>query len=445
MSDPSKSTFVTDAAPLPARATAVRWQMVGLMMAYSFMSWFNRVSMSVAGTERIIGHGITETEMGFVYSALLLAYAVCMTPGGYLADHKGPWLALVLMGFGSALFVGLTGVVGLLFVSAGGLLLALLIVRSLMGACTAPIYPACARVIAHWLPPSRRACANGLVNGAALVGISSTFLGFGTLIDWFDWPMAFLITGAITAELALVWWWWARDYPVQHRGVNAAELTLLSTAAGEDSPPPPADGFMVRPPGASLLRNRSLMLLTISYACVGYFEYLFYFWTQYYFQDVLHLPKGQSRAYATVLNLAMAAGMMLGGVLSDRLGHSCGRRWGRALVPVVGLLTSACMLGVGLWVREPWMIVVCFAVALAAGGACEGPCWATAVELGGKRGGTAAGIFNTGGNAGGLLAPVVTPWVSGLLGWQWGIGLGAVACLLAVVLWLGIDPRDAEP
>ena len=158
------------ADPNACGAALGRWGIVALLMAYSFMSWFNRVSMSVAGTERIMErYGITPTYMGFVYSALLLAYAVYMTPGGYLADRCGAWVALVLMGFGSALFVALTGVVGLVFVSAGALWLALMVVRSLMGVCTAPIYPASARLIAHWLPPRQWAFANGLVSGAALV------------------------------------------------------------------------------------------------------------------------------------------------------------------------------------------------------------------------------------------------------------------------------------
>ena len=195
----------------------------------------------------------------------------------------------------------------------------------------------------------------------------------------------------------------------------------------------------------SLLQNRSLVLLTISYAALGYFEYLFYFWTEYYFRDVRHLGGPTSRLYATVLNLSMGGGMMVGGLLSDWLLRAWGYRWGRAAVPIAGMLLSAVLLGLGLTLREPRSLVVCFAVALAAGGACEGPCWATAIELGGRRAGTAAGIFNTGGNLGGLLAPVVTPWVSRLLGWQWGLALGAVACLLGVGLWLGIDPRERLP
>ena len=68
--------------------------------------------------------------------------------------------------------------------------------------------------------------------------------------------------------------------------------------------------------------------------------------------------------------------------------------------------------------------------------------WATALELGGRRGATAAGIFNTGGNAGGVLAPVLTPLISDKYGWPWGIGLGSLVCLAGVCLWLWINPEE---
>src|SRR2546421_12612602 len=85
-----------------ARATWVRWRIMALLLAFSFMSWFNRNSMSVAGNEVIIEqYGISETQMGWVYTAFFIAYAACMTPGGWFADRRGPWLALVVMGFGS--------------------------------------------------------------------------------------------------------------------------------------------------------------------------------------------------------------------------------------------------------------------------------------------------------------------------------------------------------
>jgi dipeptide/tripeptide permease len=104
------------------------------------------------------------------------------------------------------------------------------------------------------------------------------------------------------------------------------------------------------------------------------------------------------------------------------------------------MLGGAVLLGGGLLATEPGWIAVWFALALAAVGATEGPMWATALELGGRRRATAAGLFNTGGNAGGVLAPVVTPLVSNAFGWQWGIGLGSLVCLAGVCLWLWINP-----
>ena len=99
-------------------------------------------------------------------------------------------------------------------------------------------------------------------------------------------------------------------------------------------------------------------------------------------------------------------------------------------------------LGVGLLATQPAWIVTWFGLAVGAVGMCEGPFWTTAIELGGRRGGTAAGLCNTGGNAGGLLAPIITPWVSGRLGWVWGIGLGSLVCLVGAALWWWIDPEE---
>jgi hypothetical protein len=76
------------------------------------------------------------------------------------------------------------------------------------------------------------------------------------------------------------------------------------------------------------------------------------------------------------------------------------------------------------------------------------------VELGGRHGGTAAAICNTGGNLFGMIAPPLTPFVSHALmaqfglseqvGWQWGIALGGVVCLAGAILWLWIEPPQTD-
>jgi ACS family glucarate transporter-like MFS transporter len=440
-----------------SRPTGVRWRIVLLLVAFSFMTWFNRVSMSAAYDDRIKEQystkspgeptkpipAISEVEMGWVYSAFLITYAIFMTPGGWFIDRFGARFALIVMGFGSAVFGAFTGLVGFTIFSPFMLWLSLMLVRSLMGIFTAPIYPASARTISQWMPLHQRAWANGMVNSAALVGIACTYVVFGKLIDWFDWPTAFLITGLVTALLAGLWTIEARDHPSQHPTVNAAEQQLiLGPENGEHHFPPAQNNDRPSEPWLTLLKNRSLLFLTLSYAAVGYFQYLFFFWMHYYFEDVLDLGKAESRYYAGIPNLAMAAGMVLGGLISDRLVKAWGSRLGRAAVPVAGISLGGFFLFLGLLPNEPAWIVAWFAMAMGAVGTAEGSFWATAVEVGGQRGGSAAGIMNTGGNVGGLLAPILTPFVSKQFGWPWGIGLGSVVCVLGVVLWFWINPRE---
>ncbi len=439
------------AGPVKVRPTWVRWRIVALLMALSYTSWFLRVGMSVAYDERIEADlHIEPTAMGTVYSAFFLAYMLCMTPGGWLIDRWGMRAALTLMGFGLVLFGALTGLVGaspvlLAKLPAGvtvvGLnlatpLLLFLVVRSLMGVFAAPMYPAAAKAVRQWLPSRRRGWANGLVQGSASLGIASTPLVVGALILWFDWPQAFLILAVGTSLLTIVWALYATDRPEQHPAVNAAECGLIAVDRPPEQPAAGRGGWV------RLLRNRSLVCLTLSYAAVGYFEYLFFFWTNHYFKEQLQLPAEVRQAYTTVVYLAMAVGMVCGGWVSDRLVRAYGPRAGRAIVPVVGMLAGAAFLLLGLAVTEPEWVVACFAVALGGVGSAEAPVWTTAAELGGRRGGTAAGICNTGGNLGGLISPTLTPLVANWFGWPAGVALGSAVCVGGVLLWWWIDPRE---
>src|SRR5438034_5942871 len=151
--------------------------------------------------------------MGVVYSAFLVVYTVFMIPGGFFIDRFGPRIALAAMGIGTALFCAFTGMVGLGFIAASQVWLSLLIVRSLMGLLTTPLHPASARAAANWFPEQQRALANGLITGAALLAYAAVHPLFGALIDRFDWPIAFLVSGGCTAALALVWFASSEDRP----------------------------------------------------------------------------------------------------------------------------------------------------------------------------------------------------------------------------------------
>ncbi len=459
--------------------THIRWRILALLMAFAWLCHFNRVSISVAGTEAIMPqYGIDETSMGAVYSAYLVAYTLCMMPAGWLIDRIGPRTALSLMGFGSAVIVPLTGLTGL-FTAGGSVVKALFVIRGSLGAVSAPMHPGAARAVSLWIPYRGRAAANGLVTGSALLGIASTYFAFGFLIDRCGWPRAFMIEGIVTLVVAILWAMTSTGHPREHPLVNLAELRLIADGDPEQTAPAGSSmeptyqpinasrsthrqentGHPERPspfssagagegaydlavPDKSNLLNRSLVLLTLSYAAVSYFQYLFFYWMQFYFDKVLAFGKDEGRLYATIPTVAMAVGMILGGWLTDRVIERAGRRRGRAIFASCGMLASALFLGVGAAGRGPLWVVGFFALSMGAIGLCESSFWTCVIELGGRRGGFSAAILNTGGNAGGLLAPFVTPLLSKYFGWQAGLGLAAIFCIAGATLWYWIDPDE---
>ncbi|HXX93482.1 MAG TPA: MFS transporter [Planctomycetota bacterium] len=425
----------------PARPTRVRWRIVGLLALFALLCHFNRVSMAVAGTEHIIGkRGLSETQMGSVYSAYLLIYTILMTPGGWWIDRRGPRAALLMMSFGSALFVALTGAVGMVARSAAVLLWGLLVVRGLLGSVTVPMHPGAARMVSLWTPPTERSRANGSVNATALIGIALAPPGFGFLADHLGWPGAFVVGGAASAVLGAIWMLYARDGPREHPSSNFEERRLVEA----DRAPLPGAGPDGPHGSGRLLGNRTLILLTLSYAANNYFQYLFVYWIQYYFDSVLHLGKGQSRGYTTLAMLAMAAGMASGGWISDRTEILLGTRRGRALISILSMTLSALFLGMGILGQGTAWIVACFALAMGVLGICEAAFWTSATQVGERHGGMAAAIMNTGGNGGGLLAPIVTPLFASYFGWKGGLGLACGVSVIGALFWLWIDPTRSS-
>jgi MFS family permease len=428
--------------------TWVRWQIVALLMSYSFMNWLNRVSVSVADGPIMEEFQLSSFQIGLIDSGLLVAYTLCMTPGGWFIDRFGPRMALILMGFGTAVFVALTGLAGHALWGTGMAFFSFLVIRASLGASSAPIYPASAKMVKNWIPASKKAWANGLINGAAPVGIAVAHVVLGYLVREFTWRNALVLTGASTAALALLWTWYVTNKPSEHPRVNAAECQLIEGAIANpgDSRGTPAARRTEATQKADwglLLSSSTLMLLTLSYAAVGYFEYLFNFCSEHYFKRVLHISEEVSQRYASVASLCMALAMPVGGLVSDFLVHRRGLRFGRAFPPVAGMIGSAGALFAATLTRDEHWTLLWFALANFAIGATEGSFWTTAVDIGGRRGGTTGAIVNTGGNAGGILAPAVSRGLGELFheDWRPGFYIGSLVCLAGAVLWWWIDPR----
>jgi MFS family permease len=406
----------------------MHWRIVPLMVVFVGLAHFNRVSISVVGTDVLINNKVIgEKPMGWVYSSYLILYTLFMMPGGWFIDRFGPRRGWMVVAFGSAGFVALTGVVGLLLTESVALLAGLMIVRALFGVVCSPLHPTAARLVGNWVPQQGANLANGLVTFGACVGMASTYVAFGWLMDRVGWPAAFLVCGAFTLAVGVVWSLASADHP-----------------PGTVPKQQPASAPSLRAQFHELLSNRSLLFLTLGYAALGYFQYLFFYWAQYYFENVYHVSKEDSRVYSSFITLAMGAGMVLGGWLSDRIQSVIGLRRGLAVAPMLGFFLAAFAVLFALRAETTREVVLYLAAAMFMGGMVEGSSWTAAVLIGRSSGGKAAAIMNTGGNAGGLMAPVLTPVISETFGWSVVLQVASGVCVLGALTWMAVTPAAPE-
>src|SRR5260370_5699459 len=171
--------------------------LVGLMFAFSVMSYFDRTIMSIAGSQIMTEFGIAPTQMGSIYSAFILGYFLFMIPGGQLVDRLGPRASLGLMGLAGALFTGLTALGGKPGVGAYlGVIPAFIAIRFCFGVGTAPLYPACGRMGMHWIPAIHQARIQALIIAGSSMGGAISPIVFSWLMTRYLWPGSFLLAAA---------------------------------------------------------------------------------------------------------------------------------------------------------------------------------------------------------------------------------------------------------
>lgn len=412
-----------------------------MLMAFAGLAHFNRVAISVAGSEVFIGPDqLTETQMGWVYTTFLIVYTLGMVPGGWLIDRIGSTRALSLLGLAMGTFVALTGTLAWLTHTPSQLWIGLLVIRGLGGLWNAPLHPGAAHVVSHVMPGPRRATANGLVTAGALLGIAACYPVFGALIDHFTWPWAFLISGAALVGYGVVWHVVATRMVPRERNLSGAMGAAASRLASDSLTPPAALAI-----DWTLLRQLNLWLVGLSYAAYGYFQYLFFYWMSYYFEKVVELPVEDARQASFYVMLAQAAGMALGGWATDSACRWWGMVRGRQAVVMTGMGCGAIFGLVAVSVEASEHVILALAVSMGALGICEGVFWTTATDIGGRSRGLAGAVMNACGNAGGLISPVLTPAMAESLGWPGAIGVACAISAVGGILWFVITPRPADP
>src|SRR5580704_14818456 len=412
----------------------VRWFLVFWLFILSAVSYLDRVNISIAGGSIADAYHLSDVQLGKVFSAMLVGYAVFQTVGGRLADRFGPRRVLA---WGVAWWGVFTALTALVPSKIAGALIIFVAVRFLLGAGEAVIYPSANQFIARWIPTAERGIANGWIFAGVGAGAGLTPLIITYIMVHYGWRSSFWVCSIIGFAAGAVWFLTARDTPAEHAGVSASELELIRSGLTQAEASNASKALV---PWGRVLQSKEVWAITLSYFCYGYVAWIFFSWFYRYLAKVRGLNLKASAFYTMLPFLAMLVCCLLGGVSNDRLSKRLGLRAGRCGLAAFAIAVAGIFIAFGSQVQSARLASVVLAGGAGALYLSQSSFWSVTVDIAGASSGSVSGFMNTGNQIGAALTATLTPWIASRFGWTTSFLVAAGLCFVGAASWLVVDP-----
>jgi ACS family glucarate transporter-like MFS transporter len=428
------------------RTSHVRWFLVFWLFVLSAVSYLDRVNISIAGGSIAEAYHLSDVQLGKVFSSMLAGYALFQTVAGRLADRFGPRLVLTAGVIWWGVFTALTALVP---TNISRAVLAFIVVRFLLGAGEAVIYPSANQFVASWIPVHERGIANGWIFAGVGAGAGLTPPLITFLMIHYGWRTSFWACSIIGFLAAAVWFLVARDRPSQHWRVSLAESAVIEsglrlprstgilTAKGR-APSERESSALV--PWTRIVRSKEVCAATLSYFCYGYVAWIFFSWFYRYLAKVRGLDLKTSAFYSMLPFLAMLVCCLLGGMLNDRLTSWKGPRLGRCVLATFAIALAGVFIALGSQARSASMASVVLAGGAGALYLSQSSFWSLTADIAGSSSGSVSGFMNTGNQIGAAITAFLTPWIATRYGWTTSFLVAAALCLVGAASWLVVNP-----
>jgi len=434
---------------LPSRT---RYGVIVFAVTLAILSYIDRVAISKAAPMISNDLGLTKTEMGRVFSAFAIAYALAEIPGGWLGDYLGPRKVLMRIVVWWSFFTASAG-----WMWSGT---ALRINQFLFGAGEAGGFPNLTKSFTTWLQPHERVRAQGIMWMSARWGGAFTPLITALILQVVHWRIAFAIFACLGVIWAVLFFRWFRDNPKDHPSVNEAEWKLLeqnqknlSTNLGplpwrrmfviflplmggllfqimdwtlavgiiagailvwllffrkkNSSEPAQAGGHDV--PWGKLVSSPAILLLWVQYFLVTYPWYFYITWLSTYLREHRGITNDiTSGLYAIFPLFFGGVGCIISGFMLPRIARMAGdMNRARKVTATVGFLGGAIFLILCIQLKDPLYGMLAMGMASFCNDLTMPCAWGACMDIGGKYAGTVSGSMNMMGNLAGFVAPQV--------------------------------------
>jgi MFS family permease len=378
--------------------------------------------------------------MSYIMMAFSLAFGLFEIPSGRMGDRFGSRRVLTRIVLWWSLFTALTGV------CTG--FLSLLLVRFLFGAGEAGAFPNAARVISRWFPLHERGRVQGVMLAFAQFGAVLAPLGAAWLIHQLGWRWTFAIFGLVGIVWAIGFWWWFRDDPKKHPGVNEAEYQLIYADRG---PPDHEPGPI---PWRAVFRSRGILVLSCIMILGAFYTYFFYSWFSKYLTAARGVSNLEAGNLSSLVLAGSAVGMLFGGWLADRL-----PRWSsdplraRRYLGVGCYLTAALCLFLGIRCDDSLALALLWGGSFCAMHITLPNWWSVAIPQCGQHVGALFGLMNGLGTIGAMSSQwfvgVFSDWrgrqgYTGRAQWDGMFDVYVGALILAAVAWWCYRYRELD-
>ncbi len=423
-----------------SRRLPVRYLILAMLFVVTIVNFADRATISLVGAALQKDLGLSPVALGYVFSAFGWAYVLGQIPGGWLLDKFG---SKRVYGAGILLwsaFTFLQGLVGVL--ETGHALLALFVLRFLVGLSEAPSFPGNARIVSAWFPTAERGTAAAIFNSAQYFAtvLFAPLMGF--LVFRFGWPHVFWVMGVLGMGLVVLWQrvihpprvhpWLPADELQQIEAGGA--LVDMNEAGGEQRGPQWEQVLR-------LLRSRMMLGVYLAQYCINALTYFFLTWFPVYLVKERGMNILEAGLVASLPAACGFVGGVLGGVFSDSLlrrGHSVS--FARKLPIVCGMLLATSMVLCN-YVDLQWLVVAVMALAFFGKGL-GALGWAVVTDTSPRdMAGLSGGVFNTFGNVASITTPIVIGYLIRATGsFAWAlvfVGANAVVALLSYLLAVG--------
>jgi MFS family permease len=405
-----------------------RYAIYGLMFAMVGVNYVDRIILSVAAPSISKELNIGPVDLGYLFSSYIWTYLIFLLPFGVLVDRLGirsiGAASMIVWSF-ACMTTGIATSYVTLFAS-----------RLVLGGAEAASIPVGGGIVRRWAPKAERGLSSAILNSGAYAGLALGSFLVGWLIASFGWRYAFLICG-VGGVLAGLFWAWVYRNPEHARWLSHGERAfLLEDKKAQDAWRLDETKIPVSVVLRQLLTSRALLAIALTQGCAGYTLYFVVSWLPSYLASARGMGVLQMSAVTAIPYAATIAICISLATVIDRFAARArsGPR-SRRIAIAACLMVSAIILAAPL-IEDVRIFLVCMSISMG--------CVATAMSMNLalandllRRSDVASlvtSIVIFGGNAFGLVAPIVTGYlVAGTLGYGGAFAVAGCLLLLGMV------------